>query len=94
MAALVATGAILSGCSKSEMEEPEIRNNLDTTDNIVTVTTTINRDENDATRALAIDYDAKTLTKTFAVGDKIAVIYHNKSGNLGSSAIVRGRFVD
>ena len=74
MAALVATGAILSGCSKKEVEEPEIRNN---SDNIVTVTTTINLDENDATKALAIDYGAKSLTKTFAVGDQIAVIYHN-----------------
>ena len=88
MAALVATGAILSGCSKSEMEEPEIRNNSDITDNIVTVTTTINLDENDATRALAIDYDAKTLTKTFAVGDKIAVIYQNTSGNLDKAESV------
>ena len=85
IAALVATGAILSGCSKKEVEEPEIRNN---SDNIVTVTTTINLDENDATRALAIDYDAKTLTKTFAVGDKIAVIYHNKSGNLDKAESV------
>ena len=88
MAALVATGAILSGCSKKEVEEPEIRNNPDITDNIVTVTTTINLDENDATKALAIDYDAKTLTKTFAVGDKIAVIYHNKSGNLDKAESV------
>ena len=88
MAALVATGAILSGCSKKEVEEPEIRNNPDITDNIVTVTTTINLDENDATKALAIDYDAKTLTKTFAVGDKIAVIYHNQSGNLDKAESV------
>ena len=88
IAALVATGAILAGCSKSEMEEPEIRNNPDITDNIVTVTTTINLDENDATRALAIDYDAKTLTKTFAVGDKIAVIYQNDSGNLDKAESV------
>lgn len=85
MAALVATGAILAGCSKSEMEEP---NNSDITDNIVTVTTTINLDENDATKALAIDYDARTLTKTFAVGDKIAIIYHNKSGNLDKAESV------
>ena len=88
MAALVATGAILSGCSKSEMEESKIRNNSDITDNIVTVTTTINLDENDATKALAIDYGAKSLTKTFAVGDKIAVIYHNKSGNLDKAESV------
>jgi len=88
MAALVATGAILSGCSKKEVEEPEIRNNPDITDNIVTVTTTINLDENDATKALAIDYGAKTLTKTFAVGDKIAIIYQNKSGNLDKAESV------
>ena len=85
IAALVATGAILSGCSKKEVEEPEIRSN---SDNIVTVTTTINLDENEATKALAIDYDARTLTKTFAVGDKIAVIYHNKSGNLDKAESV------
>ncbi|MBR0109470.1 MAG: hypothetical protein IJM05_02600, partial [Bacteroidales bacterium] len=85
MAALVATGAILSGCSKKEMEEPGSRNN---SDNIVTVTTTINLDEDDATKALAIDYDAKTLTKTFAVGDQIAVIYQNNSGNLDKAESV------
>lgn len=71
MASLVLMGAILTGCSMSEEQQLEIKNN------IVTVTTTISLDNNDATKALAVDYDAKVLSKTFSVGDKIALTYTN-----------------
>ena len=69
MAALVAMGAILAGCSKKEAPQPENK------DNIVTVYTTIRLDDDDATKALDIDYDAKVLSKTFAPGDQITVEY-------------------
>ena len=69
MAALVAMGAILAGCSKKEAPQPENK------DNIVTVCTTIRLDDDDATKALDIDYDAKVLSKTFAPGDQITVEY-------------------
>jgi len=71
--ALVAMGAVLAGCAKVESTEtPENQKN----DNVVTLTTTVGFAE---TKALAIDYGAKTLTKTFAAGDQIAVIYENTS---------------
>ena len=73
MATLVAMGAILSGCAKNGAAEPEIK------DNIVTVTTTIGLGENDATKALDIDYVNKKVTKTFAEGDQVALEYSNES---------------
>lgn len=91
MAALVVMGAILAGCSKNEAAEPEreieqeLEQEPEIEDNIVTVTTTIGLGENDATKALAIDYDAKTLTKTFAVGDEVALVYENTSSQLAKA---------
>ena len=83
MAALVVMGAILVSCAKNEIAEPEpkIEQEQEIEDNIVTVTTTIGLGENDATKALAIDYGAKTLTKTFAVGEQVALSYKNTSDN-------------
>ena len=73
MAALALVGAVMTGCSNEDIannEQPAKQ------DNIVTVTTTIGLEGDDAaTRALAIDYDAKTLTKTFAEGDQVALVY-------------------
>ncbi len=76
MAALVAMGMLGTSCNKAE--SPEIETPETQKENIVTLTTTIGFDEA-ATRALAIDYDAHTLTKTFAVGDQIALNYRNTS---------------
>ena len=75
IAALVAMGAVMAGCAKVESTET-LENQKN--DKIVTLTTTVGFAE---TKALEIDYTVKTLTKTFAVGDKIAVIYENESGN-------------
>ena len=80
IAALVAMGAILSGCTREEAAEPELKPEQEIKENIVTVTTTISLDENDATKALAIDYGAETLTKTFAPGDQVALFYE-KAGS-------------
>lgn len=68
MAALVLMGTILAGCAKIEQNTTLLAE-----DNIVVCTTTINMDA-DGTKALASDG-----TKTFAEGDKIAVIYKNTS---------------
>ena len=79
MAALAVLGAAVTGCSSddnlAEEQQPAKQ------DNIVTVTTTVGLDDADGgiTRALAIDYDAKTLKKTFAVGDQVALVYENTS---------------
>ena len=82
IAALVAMGTILSACTREEVAEPEqeLEQEQVIEDNIVTVTTTIGLGENDATKALDIDYGAKTLTKTFAVGEQVALSYENTSG--------------
>ena len=68
MAALVVMGAILASCAKNEsteVVEPAIE------DNIVVCTTTVSFDT-DATKALT-----EHGVKTFAEGDRIAVIYKN-----------------
>jgi len=88
MAAIVAMGAILASCAKIEVAgpEPEIEKEqepgTEIKDNILTVTTIIGRGENDATKALSIDYEAKTLTKTFADDDQVALVYENTSDQL------------
>ena len=71
MAVLAMVGAMTSGCSNDD-------NIIDTTQqpesqtNVVTLTTTVGFDEatDGTTRALDINYDAKTLTKTFAVATR------------------------
>ena len=79
MAALALVGAVVTGCSSDDnvaSEQQPVKQ-----DNIVTVTTTVGLDDVDGgtTRALTIDYDALTLTKTFAVGDQVALVYKNTS---------------
>ena len=68
MAALVVLGAILSGCEKLEIAQPEEHK-----DNIVVCTTTVSLDT-EATKALTEHGE-----KTFAAGETIAVIYKNTS---------------
>ena len=82
MAALALMGAMMTSCSSedniiSEPQQPQDKAN------VVTLTTTVNFDDaaGAATRALDINYTDKKLTKTFAAGDYIAVIYENTSGN-------------
>ena len=75
LAALALVGAMMTGCSSDDniIDEQQPKGN------VVTLTTTVNFDDA-TTRALAIDYTDKTLAKTFAEGDKIAVVYQNTSG--------------
>ena len=75
MAALVAMGMLGTSCNKVESQEIETPK-----DNIVTLTTTVGFAA-DGTKALAIDYTAKTLTKTFAVGEQVVLTYEDQDGN-------------
>lgn len=67
--ALMMMGALICGCA----EEVEVLQPA--TNGVVTMKTTVSFSENASTRALAADGK-----KTFAVGDKMAVIYKNKAG--------------
>ena len=76
MAALALVGAVMTGCTNDDniIGEPQQPEN---TNNVVTLTTTVNLDGSTATtRALNI-----VGVKTFAKGDKIAVVYKNTGGN-------------
>ncbi len=75
LAALVAMGMLGTSCNKVESQEMETPK-----DNIVTLTTTVGFTADD-TKALAIDYTAKTLTKTFAVGEQVVLTYEDQDGN-------------
>ena len=74
MAALALVGAIMTGCTN---EDNVIDNPLqpESKSNIVTLTTTVGFDGGASTRALT-----PAGVKTFADGDRIAVIYKNTSG--------------
>ena len=77
IAALVVMGAILAGCTKETPAAEE--------DKIVTLTVSVGFSEDESTKALDIDYGNKTVVKTFAEGEKIAVIY--KSGEKTLKAV-------
>lgn len=90
IAALALVGAVMTGCSSDN-------NIIDTpqqpASNVVTLTTTVSLDDGAATRALGIDFTNKKATKTFAVGDKIAVFYKNtddKTIKVESEALTAG----
>ena len=72
MAALAMVGLVMTGCSSeddfADIQQPENKSN------VVTLTTTVGFDEGVANRALTSDG-----VKTFAAGDRIAVIYKNTS---------------
>jgi len=85
MAALAMVGAMTVGCTSEDNVIDQAQ--TATKNNVVTQTVTVGFDEQAATRALAIDYDAKTLTKTFAEGDQIAVIYENESNELVKATV-------
>ena len=78
IAALAVVGAMLAGCTRDNRFTEEVPQLPERTDNIITLTTTVGFDEGQAavstTRALAADG-----TKTFAEGDRIAVVYTNTS---------------
>ena len=80
MAALAMVGAMTVGCTNEDNVIDQAQ--TATKNNVVTQTVTVGLGEQAATRALAIDYGEKTLTKTFKAGDQIAVIYQNTSDKL------------
>lgn len=80
MAALAMVGAMTVGCTNEDNVIDQAQ--TATKNNVVTQTVTVGFDEQAATRALAIDYTNKKLTKTFAEGDQIAVVYENTSDKL------------
>ncbi|MBR1505711.1 MAG: hypothetical protein IJ614_06345 [Prevotella sp.] len=75
MAALALTGIMMAGCTSDDdiINNPQQSENKD---NVVTLTTTISMDGGTQTRALT-----SSGVKTFAVGETMAVIYKNASGN-------------
>jgi len=79
MTALALMGAVITGCSSDEnsIEEPKQPEN----DKVVTLTATVSMDGSATTRALTEDG-----VKTFAEGDRIAVIYTDKGGNTRMAA--------
>ena len=85
MAALAMVGAMTVGCTSEDNVIDQAQ--TATKNNVVTQTVTIGFDEQAATRALAIDYTNKKLTKTFAEGDQIAVIYQNTSDKLVKATV-------
>ena len=85
MAALAMVGAMMTGCSSEDNVIDQAQ--TATKNNVVTQTVTVGFDEQAATRALAIDYTNKKLTKTFAEGDQIAVIYENTSNELVKATV-------
>lgn len=78
MIALAFVGTMMFGCSNKEydIEKPE---QPVESENVITLTTTISLPDADTdideTKALGIDYGNKKLSKTFAVGEQVALIY-------------------
>ena len=82
IAALALVGTMMTGCSSEDNFTAQPQQQVADKGNVVTMTATVGFDEQAGTRALKIDYTNKKLTKTFADGDKIAVIYENTSGTM------------
>ena len=71
IAALALMGTVMTGCSNNdELQQPE------SVKRTVTLTTTVNLDGGEGTRAL----DVSTGVKTFEVDDQITFVYKNTSG--------------
>lgn len=85
MAALAMVGAVMTGCSSEDNVIDQAQ--TATKNNVVTQTVTVGLGEQAATRALAIDYTNKKLTKTFAEGDQIAVVYQNTKDELVKATV-------
>ena len=72
--ALASISMISCSSDDDTFNEPQQPNNKD---NVITLTTTVSRSITAQTRALTADG-----VKTFAAGDRIAVVYKNTSGNM------------
>ncbi len=79
MIALALVGAVMIGCSSDDdnIDTPKQPENKD--NNVVTLTTTIGRENSDGAKTRAL---APTGEKTFAVGEKIAIVYTNTSNQI------------
>lgn len=87
MIALAFVGTMMIGCSNKEydIEQPEQSEQPVGSENVITLTTTINLPDTD-TKGLDIDYVNKKLSKTFAVGEQVALIY--KKTNVTSDKVI------
>ncbi len=89
MIALAFVGTMMIGCSNKEydIEQPEQPVG---SRNAITLTTTISlpdaETDTDETKALGIDYVNKKLSKTFKVGEQVALIY--KKTNVTSDKVI------
>ena len=83
MIALAFVGTMMIGCSNKEydLEQPEQSEQPVGSENVITLTTTINLPDTD-TKGLDIDYVNKNLSKTFAVGERMAVLYKSQAGGI------------
>ena len=89
MAALVFAASIVAGCSNDDndiigFQQPELPK-----DNVVTLTTTISRDDEAPTRSI----DESTGAKTFNAAEKIAVVYE-KTDNSFAKVVKQLSFAD
>lgn len=79
MAILAVVGAVIAGCSSDDSFTETTPQQPANTDNIVTLTTTVGFDDSETVAAPTSRALAPDGTKTFAVGDKLAVVYTNTS---------------
>ena len=82
MAALVVMGAIMASCVQGQ--GLDIEEELNTSEETVTLTVTVGLPGEPDTRALAYDQVNNKLVKTFAAGDKIKVFYYQSNSSKAS----------
>ncbi|MBQ3630163.1 MAG: hypothetical protein II826_11200 [Prevotella sp.] len=99
MAALTVMGLMMSGCSSDDNFLGDDAQGV-SKGNVVTLTTTVGLDEGSESkgtnRALDVDFTEKKATKTFAAGEKMALVYKNTSGTtvkVESDALAEGDIV-
>ena len=99
MATLAVMGLMMSGCSSDDNFLGDDAQGV-SKGNVVTLITTVGLDEGSeskgTSRALAVDFDAKKATKTFAAGEKMALVYKNTSNEtvkVESDALAEGDIV-
>ena len=91
MAAIAFVGVVMIGCSKGDVSIIDNSQQPENTSKIVTLTTTVGLDGGAETRALT-----STGVKTFAAGEKMAVIYNNGTSTVKavSNELQSGDLID
>ena len=83
MIALAFVGTMMIGCSNKEYDIEKPEQPMES-ENVITLTTTISfpdaDTDTDETKALDIDYGNKIFSKTFAIGEKMCLIYGRGDG--------------